>query len=179
MSVESKHTTTAQPVFTLAQFAAITRWGGRRPFGLRTRIVTHYPNFPETVEVYRRHPWAVLYLLNRASRRMVRLSRVSGGTWKVRSVQEALAIVLKQEEQGATALPCQAWALSAHNDTARRTVSGPAGSTVSSCAATFLSKSHEGAPAIQPTGEGLEPHHWRERNSYKRRLAKGHPLTPI
>ena len=87
-----------QPAFTLDQVASITKWSCSRPLGLRVRLVTHLQDFLEVAEVFRRHPAAVLYLMNPTDCGTVFLVRPLGGAWELATLELALAKVLTLEE---------------------------------------------------------------------------------
>jgi len=115
LAITQQHAKSAMPAlacrhplaFRLAQLSAITTWSSRRPHGLRARIVTHRPDFLEVAEIFVRHPPAVRYLMNPTGRGTVSLARLSGGAWKLRTVEAALAKVVTLEAKSPELLaPC-------------------------------------------------------------------------
>jgi len=100
--------------------SATARRSSSQAYGLRARIVTHRPNFLKVAETFVRHPPAVRYLMNPTARGTVSLARLSGGGWKLRMVEAALAKVVTLEAERAELLASRHGSANSSPLTARR-----------------------------------------------------------
>ena len=87
------------PAFSEAERKTLLAWSAKRPRGFRVSLTSQDDAVEELAEFAQREAHSCIYTMHLTGLGRVRLRRVEGwDTWEVDTVEEALAVLLVNEE---------------------------------------------------------------------------------
>lgn len=84
--------------FSLPQLRTLATWGTARPKGFSISVTTDHRDYPELASLFKGDPKRPLWFLYVTQAGTAVLTKASGGTQELNSVEDALARVLELEQ---------------------------------------------------------------------------------